>query len=82
MSTDDRYTEDEGYSEGTYDDDDAYDETYDEDDGSWWDKGIVGLLLIAGVVLFFFPEPATSAIGILLIGLAVVAWIADLILPT
>ena len=79
MSTDDRYTEDEEYSEGTYDD---YDETYDEDedDGSWWDEGIVGLLLIAGVVLFFFPEPSTSVIGIALIGLAVVVWIIDLIL--
>ena len=78
MSTDDRYTEDE-YNDDTYD---TYDEeTYDDDDdGSWWDEGLIGLLLIAGVVLFFFPEPTTSMIGIALIGIAVVAWIIDWIL--
>ena len=74
MSTDDRYTEDE-YDDETYD---TYDETYDdEDDGSWWDEGLIGLLLIVGVALFFFPEPTTSMIGIALIGIAVVAWIID-----
>lgn len=81
MSTDDRYTEDDEYSEGTYGEtDEAYAETYDdEDDDSWWDEGLIGLLLVAGIVLFFFPEPATSTIGIALIGIAVVAWIVDLI---
>ena len=76
MSTDDRYTEDE-YDDtyGEYNDD-----TYDEDDGSWWDEGLIGLLLIAGIVLFFFPEPTTSVIGIALIGIAVVAWIIDWII--
>ena len=52
---------------------------YDENDDSWWDEGLIGLLLIAGVVLFFIPEPTTSAIGIALVGVAVVAWIIDLI---
>lgn len=49
----------------------------DESDESWWDEGLIGLLLVAGVVLFFFPEPATTAIGIGLIAVGVVAWIID-----
>ena len=89
MSRDDSYaddTYDEAYSDdeyGTYDEEyDTYDEETayaedDEDDGSWWDEGAIGLLLIAGVVLFFFPEPFTSAVGMFLIGTAVVAWIID-----
>ena len=80
MSTDDRYGEDDEYRDETYAE--TYDENaeaYAEDDDSWWDEGLIGMLLIAGVVLFFIPEPTTSAIGIALIGVAVVAWIVDLI---
>ncbi|WP_435180103.1 hypothetical protein [Halorussus sp. AFM4] len=77
------------YREDVYDDDDAYgddaygdteyDSAYAEEDegGSWWDEGLIGLLLIAGVILFFFPEPFTSTIGIALIALGVIAWIVD-----
>ena len=46
-------------------------------EGSWWDEGLIGLLLIVGIVLFLIPEPATSGLGILLIGAGVVLWIID-----
>ncbi|WP_227377133.1 hypothetical protein [Haladaptatus halobius] len=36
--------------------------------------GLVGLLLIAGIILFVFPEPATSGIGVMLIIAAVIVW--------
>lgn len=75
------------YMDDVYDDDDdvydesdtQYDSTYDDDDdeGSWWDEGLIGLLLVAGVILFFFPEPFTSTVGIALIALGVIAWAAD-----
>lgn len=39
--------------------------------------GLVGLLLVVGVVLFVFPEPATSGLGILLIATAVVLWLVQ-----
>jgi hypothetical protein len=54
----------------------ATDTTEDEGD-SWWDEGLISLLLVAGVVLFVIPEPATSALGILLISVGVVAWLVD-----
>lgn len=71
-----RYAE---YDEAGYDET-AYDATtYDEDegDGSWWDEGLIATLLVVGVVLFLFPEPATSAVGIALLAVGVVAWIVD-----
>lgn len=49
----------------------------EEEDGSWWDEGLVGLLLITGTILFFFPEPFTSTLGIILLGVGVLAWAAD-----
>ncbi|NHN57651.1 MULTISPECIES: hypothetical protein [Halorussus] len=69
---------DDVYDDG-YADDDEYDSAYDDedDDGSWWDEGLIGLLLVAGVVLFFFPEPFTSTVGIALIALGIIAWAAD-----
>lgn len=53
-----------------------YDETSTDDDG-WLGEGVAGILLLVGVVLFFFPEPATSALGIGLIVLGVIAWVAE-----
>jgi len=49
----------------------------DESDDSWWDEGLISLLLVGGLVLFLFPEPATSAIGVLMMGAGVVAWLVD-----
>ena len=80
--TDDVYGDDE-YGDDEYVGDDDYDTEYDsayaeeDEGGSWWDEGLIGLLLVTGVVLFFFPEPFTSTVGIALIALGVIAWIAD-----
>ncbi len=69
-------------NEGGYED--PYDQSYrgdeartDDDEGTWLDEGLITLTLVAGVALFLFPEPATSGLGILLIGVAVVAWLVD-----
>jgi hypothetical protein len=56
----------------------GYDGT-SEDGGSWWDESLITLLLVVGVVLFVFPEPATSGLGILLITAGVIAWLIDLL---
>ena len=74
---------DEPYTEASYDDESAefadgrYDDTAAEENESRWDDGLVALLLISGVILFVFPEPATSMLGIALIVLGVIAWAAD-----
>ncbi|MFC7079078.1 hypothetical protein [Halorussus caseinilyticus] len=49
----------------------------DEDDDSWLSEGLIGTFLLVGVALFFFPEPATSAVGIAMVAMGVVAWIAN-----
>lgn len=51
--------------------------TPDEDGGNWWDEGLITLLLIAGIVLFLFPEPTTSTLGVILIVIGVIAWLVD-----
>lgn len=69
--------EEEAYSdEGAYEgsEDGFYDE---DDDGSLWDEGLITLLIVAGVVLFLFPEPATSGLGVLLLSIGVIAWLID-----
>ena len=58
---------DESYVEGASDD----------GDGGWWDEGLISLFLVCGVVLFFFPEPTTSFVGIGLIAVGTVAWLID-----
>ena len=73
--------------EGRYDEEPRYDETGyegagdsphdDDDNGSLWDESLITLLIIGGVVLFLFPEPATSALGILLLAIGVIAWLVD-----
>lgn len=71
--------------------DDDYDRDYDDtsyeqetpdrhatgEDDSWLDEGLIGLVLVAGLVLFLIPEPGTSAVGILLLVGGAAAWIAD-----
>lgn len=57
-----------------------YDETLaDRDEGSWLDEGVITVLLVAGVALFVFPEPATSALGMVLIATGLVVWLYDLV---
>lgn len=41
----------------------------------WGAIGVVELLVI-GAVLFFFPEPATSFVGMVLILVAAITWLA------
>lgn len=46
--------------------------------GEWLDGGIATVLIVVGAILFLIPEPATSAAGILLLGIGVVLWLVDL----
>lgn len=47
------------------------------DEDGRWNEGIVSVLLVVGVVLFLFPEPATSAIGMVLVALGLAMWLLD-----
>jgi hypothetical protein len=69
---------DDPSGEGTYDETGTR-ETRGEElgEGSWWDEGLISLLLVVGIVLFLIPEPATSGLGILLVGAGVVLWLVD-----
>lgn len=49
----------------------------ESEDDSWWDEGLIGTVLVVGVVLFLFPEPATSALGIGLIAVGLIAGLVD-----
>ena len=73
-----RRDEDEvDYDEGGYD---PYGETEVDDEGgfgSLWDESLITLLIVGGAILFFFPEPATSGLGVILMGLGVLAWLVD-----
>jgi drug/metabolite transporter (DMT)-like permease len=41
----------------------------------WWDAlGVAGTILL-GVVLLFFPEPATSVLGVIIIIAAALVWL-------
>lgn len=57
-------------------DDDLVTEDEAGDDG-WLDAGVIALVLLAGIALFLFPEPTTSGLGIVLMGVGVVAWLVD-----
>lgn len=78
-------TRDDDYRE---DYDDEYGEDYErerqrdyerqeEGEGTWLDEGLISLVIVAGVILFLFPEPGTSALGIVLITAGVIAWVID-----
>lgn len=71
--------------------DSGYDEGYEADDGTSYrrevargdasaeggvDDGIIGVVVVAGIALFLFPEPATSVVGLALVVAGVVAWLA------
>lgn len=62
--------------------DEEYGQAYDEDvddqaDGTWLDEGLISLLLVVGVALFLFPEPATSGLGIVLVATGALLWLID-----
>jgi hypothetical protein len=42
----------------------------------WWDPLGVGGVIIVGLALFFLPEPVTSVVGIVIILIAAVVWLA------
>lgn len=46
-------------------------------DDSLLDEGLLTAMLVAGVLLFVFPEPATSALGAALIVAAGIGWLVD-----
>lgn len=74
---DDRYTETKHGVEEPGDPDARRYEREDDDDESWLDEGTIALLLVVGVALFLFPEPATSGIGVLLIAAGLGGWLVD-----
>ncbi|USZ67995.1 hypothetical protein NGM10_14835 [Halorussus salilacus] len=47
------------------------------DDDGWLTEGAIGALIVAGVVLFVVPEPATTGLGTLLIVAGVVGWVVN-----
>lgn len=53
----------------------------DDAEGTWLDEGIITLVLIAGVVLFVIPEPATSGLGIGLVAFGLFLWLLDWLMP-
>lgn len=57
------------------DDEAVYADGRESDDG-WLGIGLAGTLLLTGVILFLFPEPATSMLGIGLIVAGLVVWVA------
>lgn len=49
----------------------------DERDETLLDEGLITLVILGGVALLLFPEPATSGIGVLLILGGAIAWLVD-----
>lgn len=66
--------DDDIYSQERHDDE--FDHGADEG-GTWLDEGLISLVIIAGVVLFLIPEPATSGLGVFLIVAGAIAWVID-----
>lgn len=42
--------------------------------------GLGGLLVIVGIILFLIPEPATSAVGMTLVVIGALVWLASWLL--
>lgn len=58
------------------------DEPTTNDSGSLFNRarakyGLGTLLVVAGAVLFFFPEPITSTVGLALIGVGALIWLVS-----
>jgi hypothetical protein len=59
--------------------DDSIGEYLDEDDGGLLGIGLATLTLVVGVILFLFPEPATSTLGLVLLAIGAVMWLSKLV---
>lgn len=46
---------------------------------SFLDQELVPMLLVAGFVLLLFPEPVTSALGVVLVTVGGGLWVRDLL---
>jgi hypothetical protein len=55
------------------------DERRPAENESFVDEELIPVLVVGGVLLFLFPEPATSALGLVLVAIGVLLWITDLI---
>ena len=51
--------------------------SYDDDDTEYVEQGVDAFLILVGVILFFFPEPFTSMMGILLMLVGAFMWLYD-----
>jgi len=54
-------------------------ESTDDENDRFLDEGLIPLLVVGGLILFLFPEPVTSSLGIVLVGIGVGLWVWDLI---
>lgn len=67
-----------GRVDGDYDaSEEGYLDEYTARDGNGGGWGLPALLLAAGVILFLFPEPITSTVGILLVVAGVAVWLYE-----
>ena len=64
---------------GSYLDEGGYDESHQREDpeSPFVGESLIALLVLGGAILFFFPEPATSMVGVGLLALGVILWVAD-----
>ena len=51
----------------------------DAADGRFLDEELIPALVLVGVLLVLFPEPITSALGVVLVGIGVALWLRDLL---
>ena len=51
----------------------------DAADGRFLDEELIPVLVLVGVLLILFPEPITSALGVVLVGIGVALWLRDLL---
>ena len=50
-----------------------------DENESFLAEELVPALFVAGVLLFLFPEPATSAVGVFLLGIGLAMWAWDVV---
>lgn len=48
-------------------------------DEQFLSEELIPALVLVGVILFLFPEPITSALGVVLVGIGLALWLRDLL---